>query len=296
MTATHWCLLILLLSIVCLLGIEQGAAAEPKESALVKSATFYASFDEGLKADFGGGELTLSTRFNHPTEQGQFVFQKGVDDKAFRIARTRGKHGGCLEAVEVLPRNGRIFFPARGNLAYRPDGWGGSLSVWINTDPDTLFRTKFCDPIQITQKGANNGGIWFDFNDAKPRDLRMGVFPAVATGQQPIKEEDAQAPMVWVKRVGFKNGDWHHVVLTWQDLDTGKKDAVAVLYIDGKRMGEVKDRDLAMKWEIDKVGIYVAVNYIGLLDELALFNKPLTPEEVGLLRSKPGLLTGLKRK
>ncbi len=281
--------------LVVLLGLGLTGAAEPDAGSLRKAVTFYASFDEAVKGDAGGGVLIPSTRFNHPTEKGQYVIEKGFDARAYRIARDKGKHGGCLEAVEVLPRNGRIFFPARGNLAYRPTGWSGSLSVWINTDPDTLLRTKFCDPIQITQKGANNGGIWFDFNDARPRDLRMGLFPAVAPGQQPVKEEDPQAPMVWVKRVGFKNGDWHHVVLTWQNLDTGKKDALGTLWIDGKRLGEVKDRDLAMKWEIDQAGIYVAVNYIGLLDELALFDRALTQEEVGLLLHKPGLLAGLKK-
>ena len=157
-------------------------SAEPDRAGLRKAVTFYASFDEAVKADFGGGGLTLATRFNHPTEKGKFVFEKGFDDKVFRIARDKGKHGGCLEVVDVLPRNGRVFFPVKGNLAYRKDGWGGSLSVWINTDPDTLLKTKFCDPIQITQKGANNGGIWFDFNDAKPRDMRHGALPRGGRG------------------------------------------------------------------------------------------------------------------
>src|SRR5437870_1782678 len=85
--------------------------------------------------------------------------------------------------------------------------------------------------------GSNNGGIWFDFNDAKPRDLRMGVFPAVAEGQKPIPESDPNAPMVRVPGVGFKVGQWHHVVVTWNNFDTGKPNAVAVLYIDGKRIG-----------------------------------------------------------
>ena len=40
----------------------------------------------------------------------------------------------------------------------------------------------------------------------------------------------------------------------------------------------------------------VAVNYIGLIDELALFSRVLTPEEIGLLRSQPAVLAGLKRK
>jgi hypothetical protein len=45
---------------------------------------------------------------------------------------------------------------------------------------------------------------------------------------------------------------------------------------------------------LDKAGIYVAVNYIGLLDELATFARPLTQEEVTLLHQKPGVLGSLK--
>jgi hypothetical protein len=45
-----------------------------------------------------------------------------------------------------------------------------------------------------------------------------------------------------------------------------------------------------MNWDMEKVGVYVAVNYIGLLDELALFRRALTPEEVQRLHQSPGLL------
>jgi hypothetical protein len=288
---------ILLLAPLLLAGVLAPVAARAGDdvAALRKAVTLYASFDEALKADFGGGELTFSTRFNHPTEKGQFEFVKGMTPKVFRIAKGRGVAGGALEATDVLPRNGRAFFPARGNLAYKKGGWGGAVSVWINTDPSKLFKTSFCDPIQITQKGANNGGIWFDFNDAKPRDLRMGVFPAVADGQKSLAESDPAAPMVRVPGVAFKAGDWHHVALTWENLDTGKKDAKAILYIDAKRIGEVAGRDLAMGWELDRAGIYVAVNYVGLLDELALFNRPLSAAEVALLHRRPALLAPLKK-
>ncbi|HYT94098.1 MAG TPA: LamG-like jellyroll fold domain-containing protein [Gemmataceae bacterium] len=270
-------------------------AGDADEAALRKAVTLYASFDEAVKADFGGGELTFSTRFNHPTEKGQFEFKKGMTPDIFRIARGRGIAGGALEATDVLPRNGRAFFPAKGNLAFKKGGWGGAVSVWVNTDPNKLLKTSFCDPIQITQKGANNGGIWFDFNDAKPRDLRMGVFPVVPAGEKGIAESDPAAPMVRVPGVGFKVGKWHHVALTWENLDTGKKNAKAILYIDGKSIGVIADRDLAMGWEIDKAGIYVAVNYIGLLDELALFNRPLTAAEVSLLYRQPALLSTLRK-
>jgi hypothetical protein len=265
-------------------------ADEPDENAIRKAVTFYASFDDEVKGDFGGGQLAFSTRSNHPTEKGAFVIEKGFSDKAFRIAKDGGVSGGALEAVDVLPNNGRIFIPAKGNLAYKADGWGGSVSMWCKTDPNALLKTKFCDPVQITQKGANNGGLWFDFNDAKPRDLRHGAFPVIPEGKKGVGEDDPNAPVVRVPNIGWKATDWHHVVLTWENLDTGKDNAVTSLYIDGKRIGQVKDRAIAMGWDIEKAGIYVAINYIGLIDELALFNRALKPEEVAALQKKPGML------
>jgi lysophospholipase L1-like esterase len=272
------------------LPAEDAAAA-----ALHKAATFYASFDEEVRGDFGRGALEPGTRFNHATEQGKFVFEQGINAKTFRVAQGQGVHGGALEAADVLPRNGRIYFKALGNLAYKKGGWGGAVSVWCNTDPNRLLKTKFCDPIQITQKGANNGGIWFDFNDARPRDLRHGAFPAVPEGQKTVGEDDPKAPMVRVPKIDWKAGDWHHVVLSWKNFDTGKEDAVSTLYIDGKRIGEVKGRAIAMDWDVEKAGVYFAVNYIGLLDELGLFGRALTAEEVRFLQARPGLLAPLKK-
>ena len=260
-----------------------------------KAVTFYASFDESLKADVGG-QPNPGTRYPHPTEKGQFVFEPGVDEKGLKVSKGKGISGGAFEATDVLPRNGRMFYPVKGNLAYKKDGWSGSVSVWCNTDPDKLIKSRFCDPVQITQKGANNGGLWFDFNDAKPRDLRHGAFPLVPDGQKGIGEDDPKAPMVRVPGVGWKAGDWHHVVLTFKNLDTGKPDAVTALYIDGKLIGEVKDRAIAMGWDIDKANVYVSLGYVGLLDELALFDRALTAEEVTALHTKPDLLAPLKKK
>src|SRR5262249_426615 len=220
-----------LVALAALLIVRSGRAADVDEAALRKAVTLYASFDEAVKADKGGGQLTPDTRFNHATEKGQFVVEKGIDEKVFKIARGKGVAGGALEVVDVLPRNGRIFFPAKGNLAFKGDGWSGSVSVWCKTDPDKMLKTRFCDPIQITQKGATNGGLWFDFNDAKPRDLRHGAFPMIPEGQKGIGEDDPKAPMVRVPGVGWKADDWHHVVITWKNLDTGKADAVTALYI-----------------------------------------------------------------
>ena len=154
-------------------------------------------------------------------------------------------------------------------------------------DPDTMLKTGFCDP---THQGAGDGAIWIDFNDARPRAMRHGAFPALADGEKAIPEDDPGAPMVRVPNVGFKAGEWHHLALSWTNFDTGKPDAVSQFWVDGKRVGEVKDRAIAMAWDIDQVGIFTAVNYIGLLDELALFNRPLSPDEIAAVHKKPGLI------
>ncbi|MDA1055673.1 MAG: hypothetical protein O3C40_35205 [Planctomycetota bacterium] len=284
------------LSFLLLTAFAVSARAGDDEPSLLKSVSFYASFDERLAGDLGGGDLSLSTRVNHETEKGTFVFTKGYNHEVFRVARNKGVHGGALEAVDVLPRNGRIFFPAQGNIAYRKGGWGGAVSFWLNTDPNKLLKTPFCDPVQITEKGAGNGGVWCDFPDVKPRDMRLGAFPAVPAGQTPIPESDPLAPLVIVKDVGFKTGDWHHVVLSWKNFDTGKDDAQAALYVDGNFIGQLTGRQIAMNWNLDKAGIYVAVSYIGLLDEFAVFNRTLSVEEIALLHGEPSLLAPLAKK
>jgi hypothetical protein len=281
-----------MLAVLCL--APSAAQDQGKKNDLVKAVLLYASFDEAVRANFGGGSLTLSTRTNDPKDKTKFIFKKGFNSNVFRIAPNKGIQGGALEVVDVLPSNGRIFFPAKDNIAFKKGGWSGAVSFWINTDPNKLLKTPFCDPVQITQKGANNGGIWFDFNNAKPRDCRMGVFSAVPASQKPISEDDAKAPMVRVPAVKFKAGEWHHIVLTWKNLDTGKPNGQAMLYIDGKKQGSLDNASLAMDWDIDKAGIYVAVNFIGLLDEFAVFRRMLTPEEVTRLHQSPDLLAGLK--
>jgi hypothetical protein len=136
-----------------------------------------------VKGDFGGGDLDAGTRYPHPTEKGRFVFEKGIDATVLKIAKGKGVAGGAFEATDVVPKNGWLYFPVKGNLAYKKDGWTGSVSVWCNTDPDRLIKSKFCDPVQITQNGYDNGALWFDFNDAKPRALRFGASTARPAGQ-----------------------------------------------------------------------------------------------------------------
>ena len=273
-----------------LFAIGQSAASDGDATNLTKSVTFYASFDQTLRGDIGNGQITPSTRYDRPNEKGTYDIEKGFPAHAFRIAKSRGIQGGALEGTDVLPNRGRIFFPAKGNLPFKPDGWSGSISVWLKTNPNTMLKTPYCDPVQITEKRAGDGGLWIDFPNTKPRDFRLGAFRALAPGEKPAKESNPDAPLIRIKEIGFKFDDWHHVAMTWQNFDSGKANASASLFIDGKKIGSLEKRDIAMRWDLERTGIYVAVNYIGLLDELAIFDRSLTDSEIHQLRDNPSLL------
>ena len=278
---------LLLLFLLAWVGMAPAADAD----ALRKAVSFYASFDEAIQGDCGGGDLTLSTRYEHETEKGNYVFEQGFDKEGVRIAKGLGIHGGALEFFKPLPRKGMLFLPARGKLAAQQGGWGGAVSVWLKPAPNT----PFCDPAYITQKRWNDGGLWFDYNHDKRGDFRMGAYPALAAGQKPPEPDDPHPSMLRLKENVLKNDAWNHVVMTWSNCDTGKKDGRASLYIDAKHVGEVKDIDLRMGWDLDQTRIYLGFFYIGLMDELAFFHRPLTAEEVMLLHTKPDVLVPLRK-
>ena len=280
---------------VLIVGVSEiGLAANDDPVApLLRAVTFYASFDETLTADYGDGSHAPRVRFDHPTQKGTYEYADKISADVFRIVKQKGIAGGALHGLKAMPRRGRMFYPTKGNLDAARN-WGGTVSLWINTNPDTLLTTKYCDPIQITERRAGDGGLWVDFPDVQPRDMRMGVFRALGPGEKSVGESSPEAPLIHVKKVGFKSGDWHHVVMTWSGFDSGKPAATAALYVDGKLKGRLDKRLISMSWNLDKTGIYTAVSYIGLLDELAILNRPVSAKEVQVLFKTPGAFQPLK--
>ncbi|MBM3457107.1 MAG: LamG domain-containing protein [Armatimonadetes bacterium] len=266
--------------------------SHPAPSALLDSLTrhlhFYASFDSEVRADRGAGTRLPRTRFDHPQQNGVYEHQDGFDSTVFRIAPNRGIVGGALEATDTLPRRGRIYFPAAGNLPFSPDGWNGTLSFWLLGDPNLLLKGSFSDPVQITHRGSGDGGLWVDFNNNTPRDLRAGAFPARTAEQPGFEESDAEAPLIVVPGLAWPG--WRHVALTWENLDSGAANASVTLYLDGQPAGSLQDRKLSMAWDLTQTGIYVAVGYMGLLDELAIVDRALSATEIAELHAAPDLI------
>jgi len=64
----------------------------------------------------------------------------------------------------------------------------------------------------------------------------------------------------------------------------------ADLYVNGKLQGTQEDIPEPFTWDLDKSKIFIGLNYVGLMDEVAIFDRGLTGEEVGMLY---GLVEGV---
>ena len=284
----------LVLAITFLAGIalSEVVADQPSARGLRGLVTFYASFDKSTTADFGKGDLTLWTRYGNPGKGNTFV-QHQVESDLIRIAPGGGVSGGGLEFVDVVPNDGFVFFPAEGKLGVKPGGWGGAMSMWLNGDL-TKLKTEYCDPMQIIYRRYNNGAVWTDFTPDRPRDLRLGLFSTLPKGQTAREAPEAQLPIARAKAPMIEPGKWHNLVLVWQNFDSGKPNASARLYLDGRQIAALENKNADMNWDLSQARIFLGAALIGRIDEVAIFSRTLIVDEVGLIANDPAMLAGLK--
>jgi hypothetical protein len=203
-----------------------------------------------------------------------------------QIAPKQGVGGG--DALQFKSVNSKaLFFKAAGNTRYTPSGWDGTVAFWLRLNPDPDLK-GFSDPIQITDKAYNDACIWVDFTrDERPRHFRLGVFGDLAAwnpNKFPAdKNPDFTKRLVVMPKTPFSSQRWTHVAVTWAGL--GGKQGSAKLYVDGQLVGTAAGIQEPFTWDPDKALIRVGVNYAGLFDELAVFDRPLTAAEIEQLRN-----------
>jgi hypothetical protein len=259
------------------------AAAEPDRDSLRKALTFHASFDGQADADFARGDKKVYTASNLKRTDAK----AGLHRADVEIAKGKGKFGDALR----FGKNDKavVFYQADKNMAYRDKDWSGTISFWLSLDPDKDLEPGYCDPIQITDKKWDDAAFFVDFTkDDKPRHFRLGIysdfkvwnpkglkFEQVPVADRPLSEEIAKPP--------FAAGKWTHVLFTFAGLNTGKPDGAGRLYLDGKPAASINNRTLTFTWEPSRAAIMLGLSYIGLFDDLAIFDRALTAEEVGLI-------------
>jgi hypothetical protein len=168
----------------------------------------------------------------------------------------------------------------------------------LSLDPETDLEPGYCDPLQITDKDYNDAALWVDFTkDDKPRHFRLGVFGDLKTWNPkdlpPDKNPDFMGRLVVVKKTPFARGRWTHVVITHQGLG-GANGGVAKLYLDGVLQGKTPVISEPFGWDLERAAIRLGVNYVGLFDDLAVFNRELSGQEVKALHQLKDGLKSLK--
>lgn len=108
-----------------------------------------------------------------------------------------------------------------------------------------------------------------------PRNRDWGAIPA------------AEKPLVSVDGPPFALDRWTHVAFTWENFNTGASNGVALLYLDGAQVGTIRGRQQTFTWSPAETRIHLGLGYVGALDDLAVFNRALSVDEVRLVRSLP---------
>jgi hypothetical protein len=249
-----------------------------KDDDLAKALTFHASFDRGYDADFALGDRRLYTASSYENRSDA---RPGIGSPDVSIAPGKGRFG---DALHFKKKNTKaIYYQAEKNVAYKNENWNGTVSYWLSLDPDKELEPGYCDPLQVTDEDYNDAAVWTDFTkDDSPRHFRLGVFGDLKVWNpknlEPDQNPDFLQRLVVVKKPPFASGQWTHVAITFSRL--GSSSGLAKLYLNGHLQGTAQGIREPFTWDVARAAIRLGVNYVGLYDEVALFNRPLSDAEI----------------
>lgn len=257
------------------------SADDATERALQDSLTFYASFDNGLDADFAKGDPTL---YSAPSsrERNEGVALPGLPGEGHvEQLAGQGRFGNALQWTRKAKPV--VFFRGPENMGYRTDDWSASVSLWMRIHPDKDLEPGYCDPFQFVGENWGDGSFFIEFTKENPRHFRF-VQMAITKIWNPTdaKYEEiplGQRPLVQVEKPPFNAEDWTHVVFTFEHANTGQKDGVGKLYLNGEYQGAIAGFNSKVGWTPGKVAINLGLNYIGGIDEIAVFDRALSAAE-----------------
>ena len=76
--------------------------------------------------------------------------------------------------------------------------------------------------------------------------------------------------------LGWNDREWHQVVATFQNANSGSEDGQAVLYIDGRPRATMAGYRHNLTWDPDAVSIGLGQRYVGSIDELLILDAALS--------------------
>ena len=255
--------------------------ADQAHSDLSAALTLHASFDTGLDADFSQGDRTCYVK------NGAELHRPEANEDA-KLVPEAGRFGGALHFTK---KSG--FQPAfrdSGVLGYNDTNWNTTVSVWLRLNQDTDLEPGYCDPVQIVGYDGKKGFIFMEFSkDETPRYFRYAIRPLfeiwnpdnVTWADIPFDKR----PMVQLERPPFSRETWTHVVFTLENVNNKNATQTGRLYLNGELQGAIENWDLTFGWDPSQVLLVLGASYVGHMDDLAVFNRVLSHEEVKQLYS-----------
>ncbi len=270
-------------------------ATGERDAALGAALVHHVSFDKAFAADFSRGDSTLYQFTTRPQRLAMNV--PAVAGDTLQLAPGEGRFGGALHRPKAGPV--RLFYRGAGLIDSEGPSLSGSVSVWLKTTPDQDLPAAFCDPIMIISDDHRQGFLFVEWSrDHSPKEFRYAVVPPSERWNpqdKPWEEVPAiERPMIQLKHRPFSRDRWTHVAFTFDRINEGRA-ATARLYIDGVLEGTIAGWDLTFSWNPAQVILAVGWSYVGMMDDLAVFNRALTSEEVRRLTELPGGIGSLHR-
>ena len=273
-----------ILFVVGLLGLlgalqtqSSSFAQEVDRKSLREALAFHASFDGSADAVVQRGDGRVYTTESLARKE----WTLGIQRPDVSIVKGAGVRGDCIRFADKSPK----VICYKGEVLPRYEQKiSGTVGFWMRLDPDKDLKPGYCDPIQITEKTWNDAAMFVDFDKDLPRDFRLGMFSDlkywnpdnVPWEKWPVEKR----PMVTVKNPGFTREAWKHVAFSFEDINaTDPKSTQSSLYLDGKLQG-VLQGPMRFTWDPTKTAIMIGIEYIGDMDELMIFNRPLNAQEL----------------
>ena len=257
---------------------------EDSKASLRESLTFHAPFDGEADASFSRGDRSIwqASSINKRVDATKGLPVGGE----VKLVADSGKFGGAIRFNKS--KGPMVFFRAENNIKMPKADWSQTVSFWLNTDPATELPDGFCDPIQITSKQWDDASMFVEFEKKSTSiPFRLGVYADKAVWNPDGKKFSdipaAQRPLVAVENPPFFAGKWTHVAFVVSNFNTGKAEGVAMLFLDGKKEGKIAARTQTFTWDPTQAAIMLGLNYVGMMDDLALFDRALTDAEIAQL-------------
>jgi len=263
------------------------------DDALKSALLLHASFDHGPHADFAAGDAQLYTSPDRKRTPAQPGLHAG---DAIELAKGEGKFGDALLFRRKTKE--QVFFKGERNLGFRPKNWSGSCSFWMRLDPDKDLEPGYCDPVQFVGQAWGEGNMFVEFSkDHTPRHFRYAIMAITRlwNPQNEKWEEMTRRPMVATERPPFSRQRWTHVCFTFGNANSGAKDGWGRLYLDGVKIGEFNGWENTFNWQVDQSALTLGLNYTGFFDDVAVFNRALSDDEVKSVFALPRGIADLGR-